>query len=103
MSWIKIIARFTGNSSLGFTHNNTYKLNVDPGGYIHTRIRIVDSDNRSHACEYSRLEMFVKNWEVISYQKDYLVGSSKQEPFLDLESEFTKLIRNYKLSKLIDA
>lgn len=103
MSWIKIIASANPSEDFPVNLNNTYKLNVDPGGYIHTRIRIVDSDNRNNACEYSRLEMFVKNWEVISYQREYLVGSSKQEPFLQLESEFTKLIRNYKLEKLIDA
>jgi hypothetical protein len=103
MGWIKIRAKFIGSTSLGFRHNEIYCLNVDPGGHINRRIRIIDTFNNGHACEYTRLEMFTKNWVVTEYQTGYMVGWSKQEPFLTLESEFTKIIRDYKLTKLIDA
>lgn len=100
---IKIKAKFIGRNSLGYVHNNVYDLDIidsgfHMGGSQGSSITIRSSSGEG-ACQYSRIEMFFRNWEVSSYHKSYMVGVDSEN--LLLEGVLTSKMREFKLEKIL--
>lgn len=63
-------AKFTGQSSMGFTHGKTYNIrtsvqDINSGGKIKSCLCVYDRNSKAW-CPYSGLEAFLKNWRVVA-------------------------------------
>jgi len=100
LKMIKIKAKFIGRSSLGYVSNITYDIDVlnsgfHEGGSQGSSITICRTSGGG-ACVYSRIETFLKNWELVSCESS--IEYKEDSLFLGV---LTSIIRESKLEKIL--
>jgi hypothetical protein len=105
LKMIKIKAKFIGRNSLGYVHGVMYNIDVlnsgfTSGGSQGSSITICREKDSGGTCQYSRIETFLKNWELEScISASFSTTDVKGDSLL--MGVLTSIIRESKIEKIL--
>ncbi len=95
----KLKAKFIGQNSLGFINGRIYDLNLVSMAKIGKGLIQISTNNKPRLrCEYNSWELFIPNWQILSYEK---IGDHEAEVHHTKVNNGLKVaVRDNKLNEL---